>query len=141
MGYTHHWHEHDIPTETWALICADANKLTEATPVALAEDDDGSGLPPVINHLRNGEIRFNGSNGLGYETFRLLQNSGRDYCKTGERPYDAVVCAVLAVAKEHHPALFVSSDGSHLDWQPHLDWASEVLGRRVPLPIPGPKPG
>lgn len=144
MGYTHYWHAHDIPDDTWALVCADAQKLIAASPVPVAEEDDNSNLPPIIEEGPDGQIRFNGSDNQGYETFRLLQASGPEFCKTGRddgRPYDLVVCAVLAVAKEHHPALFVSSDGSYVDWQPHLDWAAEVLGRRVPLPIPGPKPG
>jgi hypothetical protein len=71
---------------------------------------DGTGEPLV--NADTGEVAFNGVEGEDYETFRWPpnlvtgqastrdQNSVFDFCKTGLLPYDAVVAACLAAAKE-----------------------------------------
>jgi hypothetical protein len=47
-----------------------------------------------------------------------------------------VVCAILAIAREHAPDLIrVTSDGNAIDWQPPLCFASQVLSRDVPRPF------
>jgi hypothetical protein len=106
------------------LIRRDSEKLIKALPDSIEDfwvDDT--------------EIGFNG----GCETFFLSrEGNDRGCCKTGHVPCDKLICAILSIAQEHHPALSVSSDvllGVKPDgWADACAWASQVLGRKVSLP-------
>ena len=134
MGYTHYWREASPTNDTWEAFRADAQKLVEAAAdkgITLCLEYDETDKPPTITA---NQIRFNGPGNLGYETFLMVKGvSEFQFCKTASRPYDLVVCAVLAVAKDHFP-IDVSSDGDPDDWRPALEWASEVLGRQIAYP-------
>ena len=67
----------------------------------------------------------------------LKEKRYSEFCKTNRKPYDLVVCAVLAIATQRAPGWLriTSSDGDASDWQPAVDWASEVLDRRIINPI------
>jgi hypothetical protein len=125
MGYAHYWLlPEEIPPATWDLIRRDSEKLIQALPDSIED-----------SWLDNTEIGFNG----GCETFFLnREGNDRGCCKTGYVPCDKLVCAILSIAKSHHPALSVSSDarlGSEPDgWADACAWASQVLGREVRLP-------
>lgn len=137
MGYTHYWRHQEIPQDRWDLITADAEKLI------LAATNEGTKLwheydePDTLPAITSEEIFFNGADEEGHETFHLTSD-GADFtfCKTAYKPYDKVVCAILAVAKQHAPDhITVSSDGDEADWREPLAWASEVLARDVPSPL------
>lgn len=135
MGYTHYWRmSKDIPVSAWAKIQADAAKLIATSPAPLAYEYDKTDKPPVCDE---NEIRFNGRDEDGHETFLLKrEQKSFEFCKTASKPYDTVVCAVLACAHEHAPeAITVSSDGDGDDWAGPLVWAGDVLGREIPLPL------
>jgi hypothetical protein len=58
-------------------------------------------------------------------------------CKTDRKPYDLLVCAVLAVA--HHLApdwLVITSDGDRDEWADAVAWASKVTGYDLDIPMP-----
>lgn len=136
MGYTHYWRQPlGIPAAAWALIQADAAKLIAASPVKLAFDYDETDKAPACSAE---EIRFNGLGDDGHETFMLTPDAEDfEFCKTAFKPYDLVVCAVLACAAEHTGKIAVSSDGDVSDWRDGVEWASKVLGRSVPCPALG----
>ena len=98
------------------------------------EDSDE---PPLVD---GEQIVFNATpEPEGHEPLVLKRVPTEDYsfCKTFGKPYDTLVCAVLAVAAEHAPAnIRVLSDGRAEDWEGGLAWASEVLGCTIPNPIP-----
>ncbi|PWC64028.1 hypothetical protein TSH7_10065 [Azospirillum sp. TSH7] len=72
---------------------------------------------------------------LGHESFVLNRTKDRAFCKTARKPYDLVVCAVLAVAQMVAPdAISVTSDGDSDDWWPAIEWASLTLDMVVFLP-------
>jgi hypothetical protein len=106
-------------------IAVDAKQLAEAfRPAKLSElQIDGS------------YIVFNGAPPKDFETFGLSRLPQDVFCKTNHRPYDKLVCAVLSVAKQHYPALEVSSDALFeglVIWPDAARWASRVLARNVP---------
>jgi hypothetical protein len=107
------------------------DKLVRATPVKLG-DAFGEKVPEV-----NGdEILFNGHVPDDYETFHFSKQGGREFCKTSYKPYDLIVVACLAVAKDiFGEEIDVSSDGDHGDWEAGVAFASKVLGREIQNPI------
>lgn len=134
MGYTHYWEaESEITTEQWEKIAQDSRKLIEASPAPIWFEDD---QPEAAPHIGDGLIRFNGAGADGHETFWLdRENAEFAFCKTAAKPYDLVVCAILAVVKEHAPQVRVSSDGDARDWAAPLRWASDILKRPILLPF------
>ena len=127
MGYSHYWsHDAEIPGDTWVKIAVDAKRLAAAFPPKLSElQIDGS------------YIVFNGAPLKDFETFGLSRLPQDTICKTAHRPYDKLVCAVLSVAKQHYPALAISSDALFEGlaiWPDAARWASKILGRDVPIP-------
>jgi hypothetical protein len=147
MGYTHYWY-HDqakgaISVEAWAKITADAKLIIAAAGarnIRLWHEYDEPGTEPTVS---SEQIFLNGAEGEGYETF-VLARLGDDFqfCKTARQPYDVVVTAILAVAKEHAPDfLRISSDGDPEEWEDGLALAAQATGRVVPLPLKADKGG
>jgi hypothetical protein len=134
MGYTHYWKHGNIPANVWAKIANDATKLIVASDVDLAFDYDE---PTKLPQANDANVRFNGVGDDGHETFLIHPASTSfEFCKTASKPYDKIVCAVLAVFKEHGGDIVeITSDGDEPDWQEGLDYAAKVLGRKVNLPV------
>ena len=130
MGYTHYWFlESDIPAQAWTRILKDTQRLISRF------------VDPLSDVTADGDdIVLNGAEPSGYETFWLARKAGQQgfACKTGHRPYDKLVCAILSVANEQFPPLSVSSDammGSEPNgWPDACAWASDVLGRQITEP-------
>jgi hypothetical protein len=134
MGYTHYWSVVDpIDDVTWKQVCKDTRRLIAASPEPLAFESGAPSEPPLVNKKT---IRFNAKGDRGHETLLLTPERKRfDFCKTAPQPYDLVVCAVLAAARDRSKAISVRSDGDSGDWAPALAWASEVLGRPIGDPV------
>jgi len=100
------------------------------------EFDDAS---PVV--IDDNQIRFNGIDEDGHETFMLLKNDTPrewaedkdvvfNFCKTAEKPYDVYVTGVLFLAMQHLTTdIQVSSDGWVDDWQAGVALVNEKLGK------------
>lgn len=137
MGYTHYWRQRaDIPAEKWAAICADVRALIERLPdgVSVAAEFD-SNEPALVT---DDEIRFNGIGDNGHETFvlsRVKPNGGFEFCKTAQKPYDVLVCAVLIVAASHKAPMRISSDGEPADWESARALVAAVLGKSLAVPL------
>ena len=141
MGYTHYWYQkRDFTGEEWKQI-----KLASLAVSLISTH--GADSPPITirgwdgtgkAQFTNDEITFNGDrdNAENHETFRLERvrpTSGlqpmstkekweaEDYfafCKTAQKPYDILVCAVLLIAKHVAPtAIDYSSDGGEEEWR------------------------
>ena len=141
MGYTHYWYLNEKAidiTKTnkeMAQVVADQANIL-AGPM-------GTGDP----ELEPDAVFFNGlaSNDDDYETFGFVPYKkghpcGPDedfsFCKTSHRPYDTVVTACLAIAKENlGDGIEIHSDGTREDWAKGVALASKVLERNVPNPI------
>jgi NOL1/NOP2/fmu family ribosome biogenesis protein len=117
MGYTHYW------TITKELTPAQFKEWTEGIK-AIVETATEAGIPlgnglgfdaPNIDETL---VAFNGVGEGGHETFGIrLGDEGFDFCKTAEKPYDAVVTASLIHAKKiFGDAIEISSDGNWDEW-------------------------
>lgn len=107
MGYSHYWRiEEDITPSNFKRI------QTKAVEFAAFSD-----VPVEININTlpaNMSLEINGFNEDANETFFLTPGSvSFDCCKTGQKPYDEIVVAVLNYAG--HGLLTWWSDGSGFD--------------------------
>ena len=151
MGYTHYWNirvlapspqERALLTRTagaarqrlWTKAVSDMTKVIRKSPVPLA-GPHGEGKP----ELKKTSVAFNGVGPNAHETFDFPEQDG--FCKTAQKPYDIVVVACLAIAKDvFGNEIEVSSDGGAEDWDAGVRLASKVLGRDIDNPI-GPRGG
>jgi len=116
VGYTHYWRLLRRPEpQEWADLCNKAQRvLTLPKAAGLVQLEHDTPQPPRVEP---GEIRFNGIGGDAHETFLLTPDETFTFCKTAEKPYDAVVTAVLLTAADAFGYMFsVSSDGYWDDW-------------------------
>lgn len=123
MGYTHYWENNAnvIPVEAILIIREIVDQAYADRVIQVEHDRKGS--PIVTDRL----IRFNGVGELGHETFRFdvddvyRTHEGHHFafCKTNQKPYDAVVMKVLIVLKWALKELVtLRSDGSfHEEWE------------------------
>lgn len=145
MGYTHYWSiKRPIGARKWGLIGHDIMELIVASPVPVQFENDD----PKPAYVGSDMIRFNGTGDGGYETFLL--EPGRtnfEFCKTGRRPYDIMVCAALIVLQHHAgKSVEVSSDGGmdgtiadyagphDKEWDDALAFVQCVLGNIYEMP-------
>lgn len=121
MGYSHYWkfREEKAPVE----FENGAEKFTKAAQIGARLCDkvrsmgieicggDGHSTPV----FSEGKVVFNGcaDKGESCETFSIHSNDGMwDFCKTGEKPYDLLVCLMLLAFKHFFGDDFTySSDG------------------------------
>lgn len=129
MGYTHYWTlGHPLAPEDIAALAPDVRRIVEASGLAIA-GPHGDGEPGYGPDT----IALNGADPDAYESFILaVGDDGFDFCKTGERPYDVVVTAILLLLRDHLGyGVDLSSDGDAGDWEPGRLLASRALGREV----------
>lgn len=126
MGYTHYWNHKGITPDDWANLVSDARRIVKASGVSIA-----GGLGEGRPKFNVDEIWLNGTNvnDESYETFLLTHNASEfEFCKTGQRPYDVVVTAILLRAALTIPDFNVSSDGDWSDWQPAQNLYVRLFG-------------
>ena len=121
MGYTHYWKTTQPMTAyEWADICKSA--ITYCTRSSVPVHIETSLYMPAPYGKETKRIRssisIEGIGEAGYETFVLYPyEENFACCKTGRRPYDEIIVAVLNRAAERCPEKFFwRSDG---DWQDH----------------------
>lgn len=126
MGYTHYFSNNRSFTDAeWEALQLSARRIFRVSQdnlgIALSEEYDINKIP-VIN---DEEIAFNGYGDEGYETFAIRRlGSCSDFCKTGRKPYDAPVVALLIEATRISDGFSWSSDGKD---EPEL----EVDARKI----------
>jgi hypothetical protein len=152
MGYTHYWYQkRDFTREEWKQIAVTSRAVSlisthgaDSPPITI-RGWDGTGKAQFTND----EITFNGDrdNAEDHETFRLnrvmpdlttqpwrVEAGKTDYfasCKTAQKPYDILVCAVLLIAKHVAPtAIDYSSDGDKEEWR-----GAELLANKTLPPV------
>lgn len=134
MGYTHHWNNRSKDRDAYREGLKAVRSIVGNSPVPLANGYGDRGTEPEVSP----RIFFNG---VGpdddHETFHLPAEptQGFEFCKTAYKPYDLIVVACLAAMQEIVGKDFaVSSDGESADWMEGCKFASEILGRRIPVP-------
>lgn len=126
MGYTHYW---EGPVTLTAETVLDVKAIIAKSGVSI-KGPLGEG-EPIVNET---EILFNGDEALDedYETFAIESDNGAwACCKTrGDKPYDAVVGAVLLRLADLNGTFKVSSDGEFdtEDWDPARKLYEKTFG-------------
>jgi hypothetical protein len=116
VGYSHYWIIADpIEGEAWQKFRDGAEAI-----IQIAHD---AGIP-VHNASDSESINFNGTGVAAHETFVISQGDAEfDFCKTAQKPYDTIVCAVLIHLKAVlGDGVLIKSDGK---WDE--DWESAQL--------------
>lgn len=111
MGYTHYWSHNGFTPEQWAQLQRAARTIAKRSKAQGAPlgDWQGAGRGPSIDASA---ISLNGRKGEGFETFMLASTPEEfGFCKTGRRPYDAAVVAILTVAARINSGFTWRSDG------------------------------
>jgi len=111
MGYTHYWAFQEQPTkEKFAEFLEGVKQI-----VATAEE---AGIEIGEQKYESDYVSFNGVGTGAHETFYIELPSYDDgFCKTAEKPYDAVVTAILIHAKAIlGNAIEIKSDGNWDEW-------------------------
>ena len=132
MGYTHYWDQKkDFTKSQWSAILEDANGLLTQPlfqipleDIILAVDRTGqlgfeSDEFSLDVTFSTEQIRFNGVEDDGHETFVVTRKKGDEFnfCKTARKPYDLFVGLILARINHHAKGvLAISSDGDWDDW-------------------------
>lgn len=124
MGYTHFFKDLQ-PTQNLADL---TEEIIIKSGIIIC-GGDGIGKPEISPTC----ISLNGCRAKheSFETFRIqAESKGFNFCKTGRRPYDTVVTAVLTAAIflqcpgwEH-----ISSDGAYKDWKPGIRLFEQASG-------------
>jgi hypothetical protein len=111
MGYTHYWTIKEP-------ISADAFAKIQEGIKAIIVTATEAGIP-IADESTDGIIVFNGVGANSHETFVIKVGDVEfNFCKTAEKPYDAVVCAsLILLKKELGDKVTVSSDGGWHNWQ------------------------
>jgi len=129
MGYTHYWEiksnngDAEIVRHRFrkaAKTIQKFAKFAEMQDLFKIKGGFGKGKP-IINES---EVWLNGDeeNGSDCETFNIrwsdFLDHKSDFCKTGRKPYDLIVCFSLLAFKEAFRKEFeFFSDGSREDWE------------------------
>jgi hypothetical protein len=94
MGYTHYWKINEpIERQMRSTSCKRESRRLLETAV-------DAGIP-IDDESTDGTIAFNGVDGNSHETFFIqVGDTGFNFCKTAEKPYDAVVTASLILLKK-----------------------------------------
>lgn len=121
MGYSHYWRfkgekapvEFENGAEKFTKAAQIGARLCDKVRSMGIEICGGDGhSTPVFSE---GKVVFNGcaDKGESCETFSIHSNDGMwDFCKTGEKPYDLLVCLMLLAFKHFFGDDFeYSSDG------------------------------
>ena len=111
MGYTHYWTLKEP-------ISADAFAKLQEGIKAIIETANEAGIS-ISDESTDGTIAFNGAGRDAHETFVIqVGDTGFNFCKTAEKPYDAVVTAsLILLKKELGLEVLISSDGGWHNWQ------------------------
>jgi hypothetical protein len=119
MGYSHYWKS---GANLSPAVLKDIRKIIKTSPV-----------PLKVKSLTGSGIDLNGKGEDGYEDFVVWPGYGT-FVKTGYRPYDEVVCAILLRLAED--GLEISSDGNwdSAQWVTARLLFTEALGREAEKP-------
>ena len=145
MGYTHYFYQQrDFSAIEWQQVQAAFRRLLDNLPQhstnaggyfadrpLVLRGWDGNGQPECTFNA----ITFNGDadGDLGHETFTMTRQkeSDFDFCKTARKPYDLAVCAMLLIANQIAPGVYVlGTDARSLagdEWQPAIELANEIM--------------
>lgn len=111
MGYTHYWEfVEPLSQKQYGQLITGFEKIVETAIEGGIKIEHDFGQDSFV---------FNGVGQNAHESFGFaIGDEGFNFCKTAQKPYDAVVTASLIHAKIIlRDGIVLSSDGSGKDWQ------------------------
>lgn len=149
MGYTHYWYQPKAKSAApsagaWGRLIGDVQALIMQARKEGIALGDGLGEGGALE-IDSDRIWFNGVGDGAHETFNLERrpvapdwDKGKsqvfNFCKTARKPYDAVVCGALILARWHLAGkISISSDGdmSPGEWPEGVALLNRSCGRGV----------
>lgn len=143
MGYTHYWYRpENIDPQAWRGFVKDAETILALSPVKLAPR---RALPTEQEYTRVSPtmVRTNGAEPDDYETFLVERSTRRhryphgepvfEFCKTGHRPYDVVVVALLCALKANVPETDLQSDGTRAERDAGITLYEHATAKQAPM--------
>jgi hypothetical protein len=111
MGYTHYWTLDKPITQDFFESIRDRVK-------EIVETAREAGIPMETDFAID-HVAINGQAEGAHETFSIyVEDNDFNFCKTAEKPYDAVVTAILILLKkELGDSIKIKSDGTWDDWE------------------------
>ena len=132
MGYSHYFgNDKTIPQAQWNKLTKDVRKLVKhlnEEETFIVRESDDTNHPPIVTAE---QIRFNGVEEAGHETFMInRKGENDDFCKTARKPYDIAVATSLILYSHHVKGVRVNSDGDFEDteWIDAVKLADSLFG-------------
>jgi hypothetical protein len=129
MGYTHYWNIKkgkildDLTLEIISQIIKENNSMLSY----------GYSYPNTPEMVSKDMVRLNGKDDDAHEDFHIEFNKEvNDFCKTAEKPYDAMVCQILIALKIFYKNnIIIKSDGIYGDqdeeaWHKAVKWMKGI---------------
>lgn len=150
MGYTHYNYrprKNAGSAYMYGKLALDAKAICEHAYTIGIKLGDWSGENGTSPQFTEGEFSLNGIDDMSHETFtwkamptqvewRKNEPEIFDFCKTAQKPYDAVVTAILIRAKEiYGSCVSISSDGDWSEWQDGRNLYEAVFGEVAQCPF------
>jgi len=140
MGYTHYWRKPEsLAKNQFGRFVEDVEKIILASSGIQLRNNMGE--PGTVPEVTQELVSFNGAGTDAHEAFyvsreephghRLADGRVFNFCKTAEKPYDAVVVACLYALIEHCPSVSASSDGGFLEREAGRELYCAATGRQV----------
>jgi hypothetical protein len=130
MGYAHYWSQKKLSDGDMGKIARALKAIIGIADVDIA-GWDGNGKA----EFDGDRIAFNGRGDDQYETMAITPEPASFlFCKTGRRPYDVVVTALLTYCAAEH-GFNVRSDGDAKDWEAGNRLLTMALGETYPNPL------
>lgn len=140
MGYSHYFSIKSTATpEMYKAFSEEAHQiLTIADAMTSIDIADSMGEIMSGWQANDEAVSFNGYGENSHETFRVTPtDSGFNFCKTAEKPYDTVVVACLiALYRAYGDSVEISSDGNRSDWAAGSHLYQMAVQRTAIIPIP-----
>ena len=152
MGYTHYNYRprnNAGSAYMYGKLALDAKAICEYAYTIGIKLGDWSGENGTSPQFTEGEFSLNGIDDMSHETFtwkalptqvewRKNEPEIFDFCKTAQKPYDAVVTAILIRAKEiYGSCVSISSDGEWSEWKDGRNLYEAVFGEVAQCPFDG----
>lgn len=141
MGYTHYVTRNIDKTNNAGDFDLFVQGFIKLHKVAVEElgIEIGDGLGASKNpEVALDRVAFNGYRELSHETFVWERDANREFnfCKTAQKPYDALVTACLLLINEiYGDAVRVGSDGNWNDWKVGRHLYEKAFGLTPKVPF------
>lgn len=160
MGYTHYWnHTKPFTEPEWQTVKDAFKAIVEVADLRRIDLSIDNSTPMsahqrinaawVMKGDRGEDIYINGAESGAHETFVIHKeavekeswqdedSAGFDFCKTNQKPYDAIITAMLIWLESTYPNHFsVSSDGEKDDWMDGMDVLIHAFGDNSEFDFP-----